>query len=192
MPHRGVGPLDVGRAGPQHRPIDENRFGVIALTESLCNNQDPFSEEEKQWIKDFVRSRNMDVDLSKIDTLKDTSYIPHIISSAAAAADALFYTGFESVSPATIDEYLAKTVSNYRDEAEQGNYHELGSLSELREALKDLPLEGAPHIRLSDIERKDWFTVINPEGARMIGHYSLIDIYGIEFLTLLFANGTIG
>jgi len=76
--------------------------------------------------------------------------------------------------------------------AEQGNYHELGSLSELREALKDLPLEGAPHIRLSDIERKDWFTVINPEGARMIGHYSLIDIYGIEFLTLLFANGTIG
>lgn len=307
--------------------IEEGRFGILALTESLCNTQDPFSDDERRWIKDFLCSRKTDIDLERTSTLydfivgeilprgpaviimnesefdhivnpkgKDNSdfhpvtrqkrvkilegrlvhldslldgfqtirniqktrksriyvtlgtygslcldeydtvhyspvtvveglpskgknaigdtyaamilageyiarfrrkekvEIPYIISSASAAADALFYSGFESVSPAAIDEYLVKTVTNYKDDMEKGNYHELGPLLKLKEELKNLPLEGAPHIRLGDIERKHWFTVINPDGRRMIGHYSLQNrrfSYGSEFLTLPPANGTV-
>jgi hypothetical protein len=117
---------------------------------------------------------------------------PYIISTAAAAADALFYSGFDNVSPATIDEFVSKTVSNYRDEAEKGNYHDLGPLSQLQKEIKTLPLPGAPHVRLGDIKRKDWFTVINKDAATMTGHYSMTDKYSAQFLTLHFANGTIG
>ncbi len=305
--------------------VEKGRFGVLRLSESLCNIREPFSNEEKEWIEDFLGSRNIDIDFRKINTLYDfilekilpqgpaliimdesefdhilnpryedpsdfhpvtkqkrvrilegqrvhldsllegfqairniqknrksriyvtlgvygslcldeydivhyspatvvegipskgktaigSTYsamvvageyisrfhkkveIPYIMSAAAAAADALFYSGFESVSPATIDEYLAKSITNYKDDAEKGNYHELGPLSKLKEKLKYLPLEGAPHIRLSDIQRKDWFTVMNPGGPRMIGHYSLQDkrvSYGVEFLTLHYANSTV-
>ncbi len=113
----------------------------------------------------------------------------YIISTAAAAADALYYSGLDAVTTATIDEFLTKMESNYTDEREKGNYHNLGSIDSLKQQIRTLTsFANAPHIRLGDLERKDWLTVLNPEGQSIVGHYSLESLVGIEFLTPPYAN----
>jgi len=292
--------------------IEDERLGVLALTKSLCNDEDMFNDEERDWIKDFLASRGMQINLRNIRTLYDfivqeiiprspavlimneeefehivrrnglkilegtetrrfvhldsllkgfkvirsmqensqrkskiyvtlgkhgslcldendtLHYSPvtvveglpskgknaigdtyaaivmaleyitkfcgrnidnaYIISSAAAAADALYYSGFDGVTTATIDEYLTKMESSYTDDREKGNYHNLGDITSLEHEIQSLPFQNAPHIRLGDLERIDWLTTINPEGQRIIGHYSLESLVGIEFLTPPYAN----